>query len=293
MMEPDQVRERMELFGLGSGERESDLFLKDVCNSYEELFYQLIEKEDKVNTLNDAVKYYKNMEDNIKQMLSTISEISEKTENAASKSAELTMKEAEQKADMMLADASQKAAQILEEAKQQAQEIVDGADEQTKDAREELAQIKGEFNAYAVRFYDFLEEQKAYFDEHKIDVEQARKEYSVPLREEAGMVQAGRETGAVPYAARENVPEQRSVSFVEKKTADVAASQIRKIPNAYEKEIQPSAQPSPQERPQPTIDEIQANIPEHIRNIPISDHTETLDEIIRSIKKSYEEVENK
>ena len=62
-MKPEQLRERMELFGFGKGKKESDLFLRDVCDEYENLYYSLVEKEDKVNALNDAVKYYKNMED--------------------------------------------------------------------------------------------------------------------------------------------------------------------------------------------------------------------------------------
>lgn len=229
-MKPEQVRERMELFGLGVGEKESDLFLRSVCDAYEDLYYQLVEKEDKVSTLNDAVKYYKNMENNMAQMLSTISEISEKTEHAAEKTAQLTIKEAESRADEILAEASEQAAQMIEDARGKAQDIIDQAEKDIADAKEEREAVKAESEAYALRFYELLEAQKAFFEEHRID-------------------------------------------------ADVSVNRIRKIPNASVHK-------------EPTMEELQAKIPEEIRSIPISDHTETLDEIIQSIKKSYEEVEN-
>lgn len=299
-MKPDQVRERMELYGLGLGEGEQALFLKDVCNAYEELFYNLVEKEDKVNALNDAIKYYKNMEDNMAQMLSTISEISEKTEKAAEKTAELAIREAEGKADVILADASQEAAQILEDAKIEAKEIVGSAQDQIADAKKELEEIKEEINTYSLQFYHFLEAQKAFFEEHKIDLEhlQIQKPTEVvpssiqtiqvvqapQVVEETKVVQE--QKVPLPNLIQEReiikvaMPEEQAAIIPEHKLEDATINQIRKIPNI-------SAQQAP------TIEEIEAGIPENIRNIPISDHTETLDEIIQSIKKSYEEVENR
>lgn len=290
MMKPEQVRERMELFGFANSETERDSFLKEVCNDYEDLFYQLVEKEDKVNTLSDAVKYYKNMEENIKQMLSAVSEISEKTENAAQKAAQLTVKEAQNQADTILADASQQAADVLEEAKEQAQKIVENADVEIADAKKELEKIKQEFEAYGRRFYDFMEAQKAFFEEHKIDVEtpQVKEGFT------SGILEIKEVSPAAPVAAHIAEPVQTNIQVpveqpvptaaaspvAERETADVTINQIKKIPN-------------PAAAHQPTIEEIQANIPQDIRNIPISDHTETLDEIIQSIKKSYEEVEHK
>ncbi len=282
-MKPEQVRERMELFGLAVGEKESDLFLKSVCDAYEELYYQLVEKEDKVSTLSDAVKYYKNMESNMAQMLSTISEISEKTEHAAEKTAQLMVKEAESRSDEILAKASEQAAQILEDAKVKAQEITEHAEEQISGSKEELKAIQAEFEAYALRFYDFMEKQKAFFEEHRIDVEKLRK--TVPKEEQPSAaevlsVQAAPQPVApiviqtIPAA----VPAAPAAIACPPLSEDVSVNQIRKIPNvSVHKE--------------PSMEEIQERIPEEIRNIPISDHTETLDEIIQSIKKSYEEVE--
>lgn len=363
-MKPDQVRERMEMYGLGRGEREKDIFLREVCDAYEDIFYKLVEKEDKVNALNDAVRYYKNMEDNIAQMLSTISEISEKTEKTAEKTAELTIKEAEGKAGMILADASQEAAQILEDAKAEAKEIVDGAEGRIEDSKKELEQVKEEINAYAQKFYEFLEIQKSFFEEHKIDIaslsiqpvqtiqqpvqilqrlpsqavvqampiaaaiqppmqtvlpqpqpilsEQSLQSVSLPEQKKSLAVpseptqsqpqpqQKAAPVIAEPSESSQAMPEQpekevtpvlvqpQAVAVPEEQAAivqgkgleDVTINQIRKIPNTSTQH-------------HPTIEEIEARIPESIRNIPISDHTETLDEIIQSIKKSYEEVENR
>lgn len=362
-MKPDQIRERMELYGLGRGEREKDVFLREVCDAYEDLFYNLVEKEDKVNSLNDAVKYYKNMEDNMAQMLSTISQISEKTEKTAEKTAELTIREAEGKADMILADASQEAAQILEDAKAQAKEIVESADGKIEDSKKELEQVKEEIKAYAQKFYEFLEMQKTFFEEHKIDIESLTIQTipSVPIIPVSGQVSQILPVQVLPAAQpsmespkvlqqqqgfvqpellqpepafvqpellqqepafvqpeplqqksvvvqpevsqplSENIvkevqdmpevspvlaqqettakPEEPAAITNKKGLEDVTINQIRKIPNTSVHN--------------PTIEEIEARIPENIRNIPISDHTETLDEIIQSIKKSYEEVENR
>lgn len=375
-MKPDQVREHMESYGLGRGEREKDRFLREVCDAYEDLYYKLVEKEDKVNALNDAVKYYKNMEDNMAQMLSTISEISEKTEKTAEKAAELAIKEAEGKAGMILADASQEAAQILEDAKAQAKEIVDGAEGRIEDSKKELEQVKQEITAYAQKFYEFLEMQKIFFEEHKIDVKalsfssivspispqvkamqpispiavtavsgQAlpqqevqniatkigqeavlqqpvivpRQSIEVPKQEtilqtvpqqeivqtevprqeavlqqmpvspevESGDLQAeseqekSEETAATTFVQPEETAIKEEPIVIHRKgLEDVTINQIRKIPTSSTSR-------------EPTIEEIEARIPENIKNIPISDHTETLDEIIQSIKKSYEEVENR
>lgn len=288
-MKPEQVRERMELFGLGIGEKESDLFLRSVCDAYEDLYYQLVEKEDKVSTLNDAVKYYKNMESNMAQMLSTISEISEKTEHAAEKTAQLTIKEAESRADEILAQASEQAAQMMEDARRKAQDIIDQAEKDIADAKEEREAVKAESEAYALRFYELLEAQKAFFEEHRIDVEKLREKEAV--QEQASSVsETQMQTGTVPPIVIQAIPAaQAAITYPQPLAStaveyqhpaeDVSVNRIRKIPNASVHK-------------EPTMEELQAKIPEEIRSIPISDHTETLDEIIQSIKKSYEEVEN-
>ncbi len=288
-MKPEQLRERMELFGFGKGKKESDLFLRDVCDEYENLYYSLVEKEDKVNALNDAVKYYKNMEDNIKQMLSTISQISNKMEIAAAKSSELAMKEAESKANTILADASAEAGRILEEAKQEAKKIVDQAELEVKETREESAQLKKKTEAYTSRFYEFLEAQKAFFEENLPDpdplpVIQPVQLQDIPLPvmpEEmpAITIEPEREPEETDTEEKGQTLETAQEVHRRRRTDDITVNQIRKIPNLS--------------APAPSIEEIQAKIPEHVRKIPISDHTETLDEIIQSIKKSYEEVENR
>jgi len=303
-MKPEQIRERMELFGLGTGKKESDYFLKDVCDVYEEMYYALIEKEDKINSLNDAIRYYKNMEENMKQMLSTMAELSEKTEENAKRSAELTAAKAKNKASAIVEEARNKAKEIVEQAKKQEEEITADTDAQLVDAKAELEKtrteietVKAQVRNYSARFYDFMEAQKAFFEEHRFDVETYAQGTEFQAAQEITVKAEDKEEEQLPTVA---LPEPElevdvSETFLEP-TAGMPADTPKEGAEAVSK-TEPSKVAAETDqvrklsgREESANEKFNAFLSGggHAA-APVSDHTETLDEIIQSIKRSYDE----
>jgi len=296
-MKPEQVRERLEMFGLGLTQTESDVFLKSVCDDYEEIYYALIEKDDKISALNDAIRYYKNMEDTMKQMLAAISDITEKAESSAQKEARLTLDEAKNQADKILADASWEAERILEDAKREVQQMLDGAEADTASAKKEYKNIQKAAVQYAENFYLFLEEQKAFFEEHRIDRRSAKGSFEFRASKKQDSVEVTPETSKnssfaemseiqasvdipdvqVPVDIPDvqmpvDIPDVQVPMDMPEIKIDMAAGAV--VPEEIQHEVQKQVQHEMQRRTKakPETD-------------PVLDHTETLDEIIRSINK--------
>lgn len=296
-MKPEQVRERLEMFGLGLTQAESDIFLKSVCDDYEELYYALIEKDDKISALNDAIRYYKNMEDTMKQMLTAISDITEKAESSAQKEARLALDEAKNQADKILADASWEAERILEDAKREVQQMLDSAEADVASAKKEYKNIQKAATQYAENFYLFLEEQKAFFEEHRIDRRPAKGSFESRASKSQASVEVTPETSKdsgfaemseiqVPVDIPDvqmpvDVPDVQVPVDIPDVQVPVDMPEIKidmavgaAVPEEIQHEVQKQVQHEMQRRTKAKT-EVE----------PVLDHTETLDEIIRSINK--------
>ena len=91
--------------GLGYDKRDVDSFMRDILNSYEELYRQNMELKDRVAVLNEGIQYYKTKEKTLQKALVLAEKTAEETRNNAAKEAKRIEKEATTKANIMLADA--------------------------------------------------------------------------------------------------------------------------------------------------------------------------------------------
>ena len=91
--------------GLGYDKRDVDSFMRDILNSYEEVYRQNMELKDRVAVLNEGIQYYKTIEKTLQKALVLAEKTAEETRNNAAKEAKRIEKEATTKANIMLADA--------------------------------------------------------------------------------------------------------------------------------------------------------------------------------------------
>ncbi|PKM50270.1 MAG: cell division protein DivIVA [Firmicutes bacterium HGW-Firmicutes-7] len=89
----------------GYNTNEVKTFIKEVLTYYEKFYKENIELKDKLNTLQEAVQYYKNIETTLQNTLILAEKTAEETKTSARYRAEQIEKEAQLKADVMINDA--------------------------------------------------------------------------------------------------------------------------------------------------------------------------------------------
>ena len=105
MLTPVEMQGRELRQGRGYQRKDVDEFLSEINRDFETLYRENMELKDKVNTLSDGLKYYKDLEKTL-----------QKTLVVAEKTAEETTKVSEKKAALIISDAQLKANQIVQEA---------------------------------------------------------------------------------------------------------------------------------------------------------------------------------
>ncbi len=105
MLTPVEMQGRELRQGRGYQKKDVDEFLSEINRDFETLYREYMELKDKVNTLSDGLKYYKDLEKTL-----------QKTLVVAEKTAEETTKVSEKKASLIISDAQLKANQIVQEA---------------------------------------------------------------------------------------------------------------------------------------------------------------------------------
>lgn len=105
MLTPIEIQSRTFKSGLGYDKKEVDQFIKEILAGYESMYRENMELNDKLNTLNEGIQYYKTIEKTLQKALVLAQKTAEDTQAAARKKAKLIEKEAENKASAILADA--------------------------------------------------------------------------------------------------------------------------------------------------------------------------------------------
>lgn len=91
--------------GLGYDKKEVDHFMREVLDSYETIYRQNMELNDKVSSLNDAVQYYRTIEKTLQKALVLAEKTAEETKAAAMAKAKNIENEAATRAQVIIADA--------------------------------------------------------------------------------------------------------------------------------------------------------------------------------------------
>lgn len=105
MLTPIEIQSRTFKSGLGYDKKEVDQFIKEILTNYEAMYRENMELNDKLNTLNEGIQYYKTIEKTLQKALVLAQKTAEDTKESAVKKAKLIEKEAENKAQAILADA--------------------------------------------------------------------------------------------------------------------------------------------------------------------------------------------
>jgi len=93
---------------LGYSQDEVDEFLDKVIVEFEVLYKENVKLNDRVTVLEDGIKYYKELEETLKNSIVLAEKTAAETKNNANQSAEQIIKEAELKAAEILQDANKK-----------------------------------------------------------------------------------------------------------------------------------------------------------------------------------------
>ncbi|WP_113675068.1 DivIVA domain-containing protein [Vallitalea guaymasensis] len=91
------------LFGYSQSEVKNAI--TEILTDYEKMYKENIELKDKVNLLNEGIKYYKTIEETLQNTLLLAEKTAEETKSNAHKRAEIIEKEAEVKAQTIVEDA--------------------------------------------------------------------------------------------------------------------------------------------------------------------------------------------
>jgi len=91
--------------GLGYDKKDVDLFMREVLDSYENLYRENVELNDKISSLSERLKYYTSIEKTLQKALVLAEKTAEDTKQAADKEAKRIEREAQIKYQIVLSDA--------------------------------------------------------------------------------------------------------------------------------------------------------------------------------------------
>ena len=89
MLTPIEIQSRTFKSGLGYDKKEVDQFIKEILAGYESMYRENMELNDKLNTLNEGIQYYKSIEKTLQKALVLAQKTAEDTQAAAQKKAKL------------------------------------------------------------------------------------------------------------------------------------------------------------------------------------------------------------
>lgn len=123
MLTPVEIQNRMfKSGGLGYDKKDVDVFMKEIIDSYEALYREKMELNDKVNVLNEGLQYYKSIEKTMQKALLLAQKTAEETQENAMRTARNIEKEALTKAEILISDARRELEMIHQKTVQLAQQ---------------------------------------------------------------------------------------------------------------------------------------------------------------------------
>lgn len=135
MLTPVDI-EKMEFkkVALGYSPDEVDNFLDRVIMDFEVLYKENIKLNDKINVLDDAIKYYKGLEDTIRNSIILAEKTAAETKN----------------------NATQASDQIIKQARMKASDILQEANKQLYDIEQEVLKLNNEYNTFRTKLKHLL-----------------------------------------------------------------------------------------------------------------------------------------
>ncbi len=123
MLTPIEIQNRVfKSGGLGYDKKDVDVFMKEILDSYEALYREKMELNDRVNVLNEGLQYYKSIEKTMQKALILAQKTAEDTQENALRAARGIEQEALTKAELILGDARRELEMIHQKTVQLAQQ---------------------------------------------------------------------------------------------------------------------------------------------------------------------------
>ncbi len=106
MLTPVEIQNKVfKSSGLGYDKKDVEVFVQEISDSYEELYREKIELEDKLNSTLDALNHYKNIEKTMQKALILAEKTAEEEKAAALTNARQIENDATTRAQIILSDA--------------------------------------------------------------------------------------------------------------------------------------------------------------------------------------------
>ncbi len=104
MITPVEMQSKTFKTGIGYDKKDVDNFLSELQKSYETMYKENMELNDKINTLNEGINYYKSIEKTLQKALLLAEQAAEDTKDAAKKQAKAIEDEANGKASLIISE---------------------------------------------------------------------------------------------------------------------------------------------------------------------------------------------
>lgn len=106
MLTPVEIQNKVfKVLGLGYDKKDVDSFIEDVVDSYEEVYRDKVELEDKVSELEEALNHYRTIEKTMQKALILAEKTAEETKASAIENARQIENDAVTKSQIILSDA--------------------------------------------------------------------------------------------------------------------------------------------------------------------------------------------
>lgn len=115
MITPIELQSKSFKTGIGYDKKDIDHFIGSLLMDYEVLYKENMELNDKINTLNEGINYYKTIERTLQKALVLAEQTAEDTKETARKQAKVMEEEAINKARYIVADAENESQRIRQQ----------------------------------------------------------------------------------------------------------------------------------------------------------------------------------
>jgi cell division initiation protein len=115
MITPVELQSKNFKSGIGYDKKDVDNFVSELQKNYETMYKENMELNDKINTLNEGINYYKSIEKTLQKALLLAEQAAEDTKEAARKQAKAIEEEASGKASLLISESYKEVLQLKQQ----------------------------------------------------------------------------------------------------------------------------------------------------------------------------------
>lgn len=143
-----KTKNSLKEFLIGYSTEEVDDFLDEVTLDYEKIYKEVNEGRKKIDSLNDEVAKFKQMEETLQSTLVMAQSTAEEMQTDARSKADTILNDAQTRADTILNEAKAKSENILNDAKASAESEIARINAEVDKKRRELEEMQKQFNSF-------------------------------------------------------------------------------------------------------------------------------------------------